>query len=547
MITPLDLSGPIDERTPITVLEELLDSYGVSVSTPLDSSVVPKVIRTIRGLPQPTITKECRDNRLIARLVNPRVTWTATSLRKAFKFLLKPRIERDFHPGRQTPKDPKGINARIIYRECRRLGIDCLSPNTSLEEMATALRLAMFPPPDLCLYLSGRIGELPLAQLIELTLKVGVPREERGQVTYPITDTEPQSPEQAIAITAYHYSVDISESLCPLLAHSLVKDSPELFQSADTSQHPEKYPCLNYHFNPRLPIGYYSNNTLFNLMLQEGLTASSREDSYRRLSEIARSVTFRLTGSATTTLIYAQDVAELGFGQVVFLADSAFSLIELRDHFRSCCNLINPLSTSQELLTPAQVARLKALCRSFPSPEATELLQQIEHNELVLSNSSRQHADFIKDIQQLGYREPIIAIFEALHTLAMYMRGWDGRGPLPITQAPVDNQVEVDVRVTQAIADLDAKLHSLPQSLRSRVLELNLYCQREDGLRVMTPQDTVPTLGLRLELVRGGSDLETIESCIRVSSNYFAATSHYYLMSFGKKLPYNLATLRYIS
>jgi hypothetical protein len=546
-IVPLDISGPIDSATPFVVLIEIYESYG-GEATDIAIEQAPKILRTILRLTPEPIARDCLAYPRLARLVNPSVLWTHGKLRKAFKFLLAPTINRDFRAGRQSPKDLYAINARILYRRCRELGFS-LSLTTTLEEMAAMVRLAMFPPPDIYLYLSNRLGELPLTQLIELTIKVGLPEKRSGQVTYPILDRETTDPEQAIAIVAYHYNVDISESMDPILAYSLVKDSHNLFCNPDTRQHPERYPCLNYHFNPSLPLGYYSNNALTSLMAQEGLTATTREDSYNRLVEIHRGTTFRLTGTATTTLIYNLDVSQISFGKVVFLGDTALTLEELKDYFVSCCNLINPASETQELLTSQQIRKLKAICRNYPSEEASNLLEQIDRIEQILSCSCRQHSDFIKDFRLMDTRtrELIVAIFWSLHKLAMYMRGWDGQGPLPITQAPVDNQCEVDVRVTEAIADLDDKLHALPEELRRRIMELNLYCQREDGLRVSTPQDTVPTFGLRLELVRGGNDLETIESCIRVSSNYFAATSHYYLRSLGETPPYDLSALRYIS
>lgn len=559
LFSRVDITGPVDIDCPLVVMLEILEAHGMEIEPTTASPL--KLVRVIQQLEPLTITMDARDYPSMARFVNPRAKWTPGALRKAFKFLSRwvgecHPLDRDFQVGKQTPHNLYSINACVLFKACRQEGI-ALSFHTTLDEMACVYRLTKFPPPDIHLYLSTKIADLPLSTLIRLVATIGLEtgndstQEHRNvDPTLLSNDGSTCEPQEAIALAAYYYSVDISESLCPLMAYSLVRDSPELFRSPDTSQHPEAYPCLEYHFNPYLPISYYSNNALTSLISHEGLSSISREDGYQKLQEASKSLTFQVRGKRdTTTVIYSQPVEEIPFGQVVFYRDRALSLIELKEWFHNSCSFIDPTSMNKEMFTPPQIRKLIAICQHYPSEAASELQEVIEQVELMLGTCCRQHTEFLEYYRRLDSptKERIVDIFWSLHRLGMYMRGWDGQGELPIVAAPVDNQLEVDIRVTEAINDLDTRLHALPDQLRRRIMELNLYCYRNSELRVSTPQDTVPTLGLRLELVRGGTELETIESCIRTSSNYFAATSHYYLKSLGANPGYSLSKLRYIS
>jgi len=556
LISSLDITGPCDTNTPTVVLIEILESHAIDISQALDTMDIGllrvKMLRTISRL-TPLEFGDSRDYPAMARFVNAKVSWTSGTLRKAFKFLTsKKPIPRQFKAQRQTPQEPYSINARQLYRACRELSIQ-LNSDTSLEQMATLYRLTKYPPPDVYLYLTTRIAELPQRELVKLLSIVGVEHieldKERLQTTARQDCNDASDPYQAIVLAAREYCVDISQSLCPTMAYSLVMNSPELFRHPDTRQHPEAYPCLEYHFNPSLPIELYNNNALTSLISLEGLTAVSREDSYDKLQQAAKCPTFQLQGHATTTAVYSEQVDSFPFGCVVYYGDSAISLRELHDTFHNTCSFLNPMSEHGQMFKPEEIRKLTAICQRFPSPDSTDLLATIDRVETILGVCSQQHTQFLRSYHQWDrdIKNKVVEVWKSLHRLAMYMRGWDGNGPLPITSAPVDDQVQVDVRVTEAIIDFDQRLASLPNEIKRTIMDLNLYCYRNGELRVSTPQDTVPSLGLRLELVRGGSDLETIESCIRTSSNYFAATSYYYLKSLGCEPDYDLSKLRYIS
>ena len=50
------------------------------------------------------------------------------------------------------------------------------------------------------------------------------------------------------------------------------------------------------------------------------------------------------------------------------------------------------------------------------------------------------------------------------------------------------------------------------------------------------------TIGDRIKIVRGGEN-ETMSSCIRMSSNKICASSYYYMVLIGFRLPFNISEI----
>lgn len=539
----LDITGPIDSDTPFVVLCEILESHG-KITDKLTIDKLTKVHYLIRDLAP--IDLETNKLKCMSLFVNPRVTtWTVGTLNRAFKFLCKPKITENFKYGRQTPDNIRSLNAGVLYRECKKHNIK-LNVTSTIEEMAIKLRYTLFPATDITMYITYKLPELNKETLLSLLSLIGVSDRSSLVITKPTK--VPNTDDEAIASCAYYYNVDISKSLCPMGAFQYVSQDPISFANADLRQQPEPYPNLKFHFNPNLPFEYYSTESLSSLIHEEGLIARDMKQAYNLLVDAYSKPNFRLIGNAKETMINCDDVNNFNYGEVVYLEEFAFSLNELRDYFAVKGMLINPTSKNGNLLKNYQIKKLITICKNYPSSASNCLLQKMNEIEELQRKLSDKHREFIHHInKQNDKRQDVIETFWKLHELSMYMRGWDGQSQLPIEEALVNDPIAVEEKVYNSLIEFCNKLELLEEETRDRILNLNLYCMREDGLRTTTLDDMVPTLGLRLELVKGGEELQTIESCIRISSNYFAATSHYILTSLGCNMPYDLSKLRYIS
>jgi len=130
--------------------------------------------------------------------------------------------------------------------------------------------------------------------------------------------------------------------------------------------------------------------------------------------------------------------------------------------------------------------------------------------------------------------------------LSMYMRGWSGSGPYPIREAPVSNQHLVDINVTQSLAKFIDTCNNLGEI---GLIILNLPIMKYISGTFQSSND--PSQGLtireRLDIIKQGENINNTNSCIRLSSNWLAATYYYYCQIIGMVPLFNIEHLRSIS
>jgi len=109
-----------------------------------------------------------------------------------------------------------------------------------------------------------------------------------------------------------------------------------------------------------------------------------------------------------------------------------------------------------------------------------------------------------------------------------------------------ENQILVDHRVTQSLIVFEESLKSLGR-LGDYILNLPLMQYHKESGGFITSND--PSEGLtikeRIDIVRGGEN-SSINSCIRMSSNKFCATSFYYMVLIGFRMPFNISEVSQI-
>ncbi len=114
---------------------------------------------------------------------------------------------------------------------------------------------------------------------------------------------------------------------------------------------------------------------------------------------------------------------------------------------------------------------------------------------------------------------------------------------LSIEIALVENQNEVDVRVTDGIADLE-RLYGESETVGTIFLELPLVKYR-DGWQISTSAQEGINIQERLQILKNGDG--HYNSCMRLTSNWFASSAYRYMVVIGMDPPFDIEKLRSIS
>ena len=125
------------------------------------------------------------------------------------------------------------------------------------------------------------------------------------------------------------------------------------------------------------------------------------------------------------------------------------------------------------------------------------------------------------------------------------MRGWLGTGPYPISHAPVDNQGEVDIRVSDAISSLEQYIQDAGKTGKM-FLNLPLLRYRHGVFSKATNQRDGLTLGQRLDIIKDGDDSDRVAACIRLTSNWFCSSIYRYMELMKIDPGFNIVDLRSI-
>lgn len=569
----IQISGSIDIHTPLCVLLEIASAHGIRYSSRVveDPDFAWRLMREIGRTPTLTLSpQDASCHRYIARFVNSSSEWTLPRLGRAFDHLLGfyscpnilSKIKIDFEAGQQTQDSLYKINGCVLYAACKQLGVQT-TVNTTLEEMAMMVRLSKYSSRELSLSLSSQMQNLNQTKLLEIALLVGIGLptvshsrlEQYGQEAQhsSITDVGiDDDPSKAIAYAAYLYNTDISSSLSPCIAYQLVKNGVH-----------HNYPKLDRLFNHTLPSTVYNMECLQSLLGREGQPSTVRDKqvAYAQLVDIQLSETFHLCSevkdpkfTATCTAIYMLDLVDIPKNTLIGYGISGrplipFTVDELETSFRTNVSFSNPASEVGSLFSEIALLKLEAICRSNTKEEFNRLGLTIESVRRVLRSCSSQQQDFLRIYQRLSEQEQqlVVESFQSLHRLAMYMRGWDGENPvLPIVHAPVDSQDAVDIKVTEGLSNFDDCINQL-DTMKDTIMNLPVMRYRGGTIQVAAPNNPGSTIRSRLDLVRQGPDAQTIDSCIRMTSNWLAATSHVYLNLFGHAPNYDLTTIRDIA
>jgi hypothetical protein len=597
-LSRLAITGLLNEQTPICVIREITEAHGLNYTNNLDS---------IHQAPPLILNKDLSldDYKKLARFINKNVKWTTESLHQAYQFLIlfsdpsfdeSSILRESWQVGSQTPENPRSLNLTVLYSICNKNKLQTF-PEMTPQHLERAVRLLNYSQEELKNYLLEQCNKpinknylidllakiscesIPSVQrsiidtsLVDCLPPISVTRRQLTDILSPLNNINalrklalPVSNGGAIALAALNYQIDISLAEHPLKEYKYLRENncpyipDDLYLNKWYLQNKRLFSLVHY-FNPLFSENYYKHQELINLALQEGYTRLQiqEENVYSLLTTAYYCQTF-YNGIVpplkdSKTLIGHEEIAEISeqpiysYGirekeMVLCTDDELCQLFEINDSF------IDPTSKGGMLFSELSLHKLQII----GSDKLKNIIQQIRtFQELDPPTKSfvQLYRSLTTDNQQL-IEQYLVLILE----LAMFMRGWIRGTNYPISTREIvqvtteDGQIQINV--TEAYAAIDKHQILLQQifvcnnTLEYHLLNLPLVHQVEGKyLNSKNPEDGL-TLGERLAIAKQESSNDS--SCIRLTSNWLAATAHKYLVHLGKQAPFELQKLRLIS
>lgn len=537
-----------------------------------------------------------RDLSKIARFLNP-ISWTASTLKQALQFYLlfenpkslqiSPFRKITFgvvHVGYPTPEKPYSLSPCILYAYCLQHSIK-VSNKTTSEEMLRALEyffshrsinevtkdLSEMPTSFYCrlwLLLSeyGRIPpDIPNVELNPKIIDVIFNKFKDREITI-----RPNDDNEAYVYGILKYRIDLSFAMSPIREYMNIEDHvkksnlkkyiplyTKLSDWIDIKYSHIKSPYIDYAFKMELPQFVYNRSQLMNIGFSYGMTIDDMNiPIHNTLMNLALSETFYPGFESniinSSSLIDLDPIAGLDRWDVICygIRDSwmvLFKYSELIDVFKNCNNFKNPGMNDNSEFKLTTINRLFWICQQEKmddEPEKSyqtrlELSKMITKVKLYNQKIDNSFKEFVDNVIDKNILEDVII---KLHIFAMCLRGWLG-GDLPISTAIVlsGNEYQVEEASMKALIDLELSLDQLG-NLKENFYQLPTYKYKNGYVFNGEPK----TILDRIALIQSG-DKSNIDACIRINSNYMAATSYYLAAISNISLGYDINQLSYIS
>lgn len=599
----LNITGEINSNTPKVVLDEIANTLAIRN----EHNVNRLILKINKSYNKNKIREEYENHipslRLIATYVNCfHKSWKRSELIKAFNFLKSFEYNnnynnKDFTYGQQTPENIENLNACVLYRLCKNNFIKT-NLDTTMEQMTKSLKLYF------CLnendvkmniydYLRFECSSSDLVNItnlihLDIPLSKNIKKVDKNKYQYEDyekcseeilrNDDENITPKdnlEAIVMAALYFKIDIRICENPLYEYELLLKSPYFpydkkikEKIKESYQHPDSLqnPYINENFKPDFPSNMYSNRDLIHLCGKEGMFIYDETHySALQMSHLTEIFIHGRQGKIVNTEnTFLEKIEDLEYDNILVYGVRnenkfrAFTYGELCDTFSNYKRFVNP--NTNELFSEELIDKLYLLTqkdkrkteREETYKERLELGEEIERIKIYISNKSKTVEQFITLYEKLKEedQEKVEKCLNALLNLAMYMRNWDGIGDYPLgvnsTNFSEDKQIIVDDRVTQGLIDFE---ELVKDNLGKIILNLPLMQYHKESNTFVTSND--PSEGLtikdRINIVRGGENNDNMSSCIRMSSNKFCATSYYYMVLIGFRIPFNISEVYQIT
>lgn len=519
------------------------------------------------------------------------------------------KIPESFVAGVQTPENPKAINACVLYKTCiyHRLVVN---PRTTVRQMAYAVRMMReniesvvrraknFVEKDAnrtnlinILMLSNYDVPDPepdttnVSPTYTIIPKVEVTHEVLQTIHTNLTDVvalqrriEPTTQSGAIALAALNFNIDVSKSSNPLGEYKRLKLlGRNEYRPIDQwmkywyDRNPSMFD-LTITFNPLFPIEFYDSNRVVDMVRNQGYSQQEiRQSSLYELLQLSHVTDTFYDGEfpmmeTTETPIELAEIDEVPHGQLLSFGQpdapmKPVTVTELIDTFTRNQNFDTPFR-DRGVFTEVAINKLKNIMQNpvGPNPHVkltpetiqvrSQLLELINNTELMLKNNDEASRQFVTlyNGSSSETKDRIRTALTSLLHLGMYMRGWPGTGLYPVEESIVPNSdfPLVALRVTDGINKFEEECRNLG-NVGKRILDLPLVLYRDGVYNASIDEEYGLTIGSRVAIVKRGEDDDNINTCIRLSSNWFCSSAHKYITCLGLPSPFNIFALRRIS
>lgn len=392
-----------------------------------------------------------------------------------------------------------------------------------------------------------------------------------GDQDYVMKRLTPENATEAICLAAINYSIDLSCSLNPLVEYDYLVTNPISYLTQGPLDAVLKRIWeinrslirLDMHFNPLIPPDMYSEDSIRRMAIFEGYTDLDlrAESPYSLLQTASYTENFhegkhRFIQNSET--LEGDNMDEIPSSLIVCFGllehgVYAFRYRELTQTFKKERCFKNPIQRS--LFSSKSIGKLKNICRLVHPgeeyscfQERSQLLDCITYVEIINDEACVKIKELYEIYQMTGEtgKNNIRTSINNLMDLGMYMRGWNGTNSYPLQLCLVFNQIEVDVKVTQAIALFEETCLNLGATGQI-ILNLPLLKYFNKTYIISNNDQEGTTIGARLAIVKGGEDIDASFSCIRLSSNWICSTAYRVMEILGMIPSFQIDKLRHIS
>ena len=598
----LNITGEINSNTPKIVLNEIANTLSIRNEHNINRLIL-KINKSYnKNKIREDYENHIPSLRIVASYVNYlHKSWKRSDLIKAFNFLCSFENNnnfnnKDFTYGQQTPDNIENLNACVLYRLCKNNSI-YTNLETTMEEMANNLKLYFSISSNEnniktkiydylrfdCTFsdlinisniidLNSKIENKKHENILNLKNKYNYKDYEKCSEEILRNDDEninPKNEIEAIVMAALYFKIDIRICEDPLYEYKLLSTFPYFPHDKRIKEkikesyiHPDSLqnPFIDKNFKPDFPPNMYSNRDLTYLCGQEGMFVyDDTHYSSLQMSHLTEIFIHGKQGNIINTEnTFLEKIKELEYDNVIIYGIRnenkfiGFTYGELCDTFSNYKRFINPITNdlfSEELIDKLYLLTQKDKRKTESEEiykERLELGEEIERIKIYISTKNKTVKQFIEKYEKLEKedKEKVEKCLNALLNLGMYMRNWDGIGNYPLnvnsTNFSEDKQIVVDDRVTQGLIDFEKLVAENDLGI---ILNLPLMQYHKESNTFVTSND--PSEGLtikdRINIVRGGENDNNMSSCIRMSSNKICATSYYYMVLIGFRIPFNIS------
>lgn len=393
--------------------------------------------------------------------------------------------------------------------------------------------------------------------------------------TLQLSRIEPKSWIELVYLSVICHRTDLSTS-SNTTAMTMTDAFDDNMKAIVTSNNSAFY--ITNHFNPLFPMEMYTDGQLLSLASQVNIGTSffnnEKHILYHELVTNSMIDSFheglQAGVSDFTSLIDLVDTRHTDSGPIICYGSRStvmipYTISSLADLFMHNRNYDNPKGGVFE---KAAIDKLKsiAVCRSeienrVPLQEDDARMKWrnlhtgLERVEMYHNASETMRVGLLETYEAASppLKLKIQTTLEELERMAMYMRGWKGNiSPYPIEEATNDDHGGTDIRVCESMRNFKlmcGELDCMPPTFDSGSLIMNLPLLRymENSFSATNDPNHGLTVGERISIIERGEIDNNVQACIRISSNYLAASAYRYIVTIGKNPGFSIEKLHYIS